>query len=93
MSAPIDYQVKFWLDDDGRHVWFQHHCTARESWKPTPDPDGGPPYEWNPCSAMLPLYADGWTLVSADPITVTPSVQCGACGCHGYITNGEWVSC
>lgn len=31
-----------------------------------------------------------WTLVSLDPLTVTPSLLCH-CGDHGFITNGRWV--
>lgn len=32
-----------------------------------------------------------WTLVQEDPITLTPSLHCNACGDHGFITNGKWV--
>lgn len=40
----------------------------------------------------LPINVDrGWTVQQADPLTVTPSILCGSCGCHGFITNGEWV--
>lgn len=33
-----------------------------------------------------------WTVVSYEPLTLTPSVQCGCPGCthHGYITDGRW---
>lgn len=34
-----------------------------------------------------------WTLVAADPMTVRPSVQCGGCGLHGWITDDQWVPC
>lgn len=40
---------------------------------------------------LLP-HARGWTLVSADPLTVTPSVLCIACQTHGFITDGKWIS-
>lgn len=33
-----------------------------------------------------------WTVVSEDPLTLTPSIDCGDCVCHGYITDGVWVS-
>lgn len=33
-----------------------------------------------------------WTLVSLDPLTVTPSLLCRLCGDHGFITNGQWVA-
>jgi len=32
-----------------------------------------------------------WTLVSLDPLTVTPSLLCLTCTDHGFITNGKWV--
>lgn len=31
-----------------------------------------------------------WTVESSDPLTVRPSIQCGACGLHGFIVNGVW---
>ena len=31
-----------------------------------------------------------WTLVTREPLTLTPSIQC-YCGLHGHITNGKWV--
>jgi hypothetical protein len=73
----------FWLDEDNRYVWWRHKCTA--------------PYLFDPegyCEMMLPLYDNGWTLVSADPITITPSILCAndqGCGIHGFITDGKWV--
>jgi hypothetical protein len=33
-----------------------------------------------------------WTVVSFDPLTITPSVLCRTCGDHGYITEGRWVA-
>lgn len=35
----------------------------------------------------------GWKLVQRDPLTLTPSIKCRACGNHGHITNGRWVPC
>lgn len=36
-----------------------------------------------------------WTVVSWEPLTLTPSILCvvekGGCGDHGYITDGKWV--
>lgn len=87
-----DAEVKFWLDEDGGHVVFQHHCAHRESWKPVVDEDGSV-YPWNPVKATLPLSAEWWVVQNLDPLTVTPSVLCSDCGCHGFITNGVWVSC
>lgn len=85
-------EVTFRLDEDGEHVIFVHHCSHRESWKPHVNEDGSV-YEWNPVSAPLPIGTDGWVIQSVDPLTVTPSILCTDCGCHGFITDGKWVSC
>lgn len=33
----------------------------------------------------------GWDVVQWEPLTLSPSIQCRACGSHGHITNGKWV--
>jgi hypothetical protein len=33
----------------------------------------------------------GWDVVQREPLTITPSLLCRACGNHGFITNGKWV--
>ena len=35
----------------------------------------------------------GHQILSADPLTVTPSIMCPDCGLHGYITDGMWRDC
>ena len=50
---------------------------------------------WHDCTqrraqALLPLGANGWTVEQKTPLTVRPSVLCGDCQLHGWITNGEW---
>ena len=48
------------------------------------------PHMWR--FVMLPLGPEGWTVVSTDPLTVTPSIDGRPdCCCHGFITNGVWV--
>lgn len=38
--------------------------------------------------------SDGkWTVVQEDPLTLSPSLNCTACGRHGYIENGRWRDC
>ncbi len=34
---------------------------------------------------------DGWTLESEDPLTLSPSLLCRRCQCHGFIRGGKWV--
>jgi len=39
------------------------------------------------------LLAQGrpvWQVESLDPLTISPSVLCGACGDHGFIRSGRW---
>lgn len=38
------------------------------------------------------VFQKGWTVVSWDPLTLTPSIERKECGCHGFIRNGKWVS-
>jgi hypothetical protein len=40
------------------------------------------------------FYRDGknfWTVVSWEPLTLSPSVLCRKCGDHGFIRDGRWV--
>jgi hypothetical protein len=32
-----------------------------------------------------------WTVQSWEPLTISPSVLCRACGHHGFIRDGKWV--
>lgn len=32
-----------------------------------------------------------WTVESWEPLTISPSVLCRACGNHGFIRGGRWV--
>lgn len=38
-----------------------------------------------------PPDSDGWTVERLDPLTISPSLLCRACGHHGFITAGRWV--
>lgn len=31
-----------------------------------------------------------WKVESLEPLTISPSVKRGECGCHGYIRDGKW---
>ena len=37
------------------------------------------------------LAEHSWDLLSTDPITLSPSLACRACGDPGFITTGKWV--
>lgn len=32
-----------------------------------------------------------WEVQQWEPLTITPSVLCRTCGCHGWIREGRWV--
>jgi hypothetical protein len=32
-----------------------------------------------------------WRVVSAEPLTLEPSLLCSACGHHGWVREGRWV--
>lgn len=32
-----------------------------------------------------------WAVEQDDPLTLSPSVLCRACGDHGFVRNGRWV--
>lgn len=33
----------------------------------------------------------GWTVKQREPLTLDPSIDCGACPLHGWIKEGRWV--
>lgn len=33
----------------------------------------------------------GHSIVTRDPLTVSPSIACGDCGLHGWIRDGRWT--
>ncbi|GAC71038.1 hypothetical protein [Gordonia soli] len=44
-------------------------------------------------TAPLLQLDNGHTIVSTDPVTVTPSIMCADCGLHGFLTDGVWKDC
>ena len=32
-----------------------------------------------------------WSVESWEPLTLSPSLLCGACGAHGFVRSGKWV--
>jgi len=68
----------FRLAEDGVHFWWEHDCHA-ELFGTYRD------------VTYMPHSGGTWRVVQADPLTVSPSINCLGCGTHGFITNGEWV--
>lgn len=42
------------------------------------------------CLSWDPADAKHWDLISLDPLTLSPSLLCDACGAHGFIQAGHW---
>jgi len=40
---------------------------------------------------VKPMWPDGWDLVQLEPLTLSPSLLCRACGHHGFIREGRWL--
>lgn len=40
-----------------------------------------------------PDWKDGWDVLSWEPLTLSPSLLCRACGHHGFVQQGRWVPC
>jgi hypothetical protein len=66
----------------------EHHLNERSKWC------GGYVNFSNVAEAALYDAKFGTTskheLVSIDPLTISPSLQCRHCSSHGFIENGEW---
>ena len=74
----------FHLYDDahwGHALRWNHNCIDKD----------GKPVRSNGAIPVDVEHPKHWNLVSHDPITITPSILCIKCNCHGFITNGKWV--
>lgn len=57
-----------------------------------------PNQEGKPCRGWVALDSapedirahSHWRVVSKNPLTLTPSIRCRACGHHGHIREGKW---
>ena len=71
-------------DPEGPLVWWFHDCTAYLGENGAPIPVRA--------RARLPISPPGWSLVSSEPLTISPSILCNRCQVHGFITDGVWVT-
>ena len=81
------------IEDIGHGVrverrYLNGHFEGVAYWHPRPDGKG----ECNGWIAFRQKWADGWDLVSTQPLHVEPSLLCRACGHHGFIRGGRWVT-
>jgi len=71
------------MDEDGVHFWWMHDCMVHLGEQGALIPMR--------TETLLPINDQGWHVVKAEPLTVTPSILCHGCGTHGFITNGAWI--
>jgi len=83
VTPPTGTAPTFRLDEDGCHVWWFHDCMTYLGEGGALIPERAKTY--------LPIKANGWQVQQVEPLTVTPSILCGRCQTHGFITNGAWV--
>ena len=70
-----------YLDGQLAGVWYEHPSTVSATGR---------------CSGYAPVRPhakDGWDVVQVQPLTLSPSLVCRACGHHGFIREGRWVPC
>lgn len=72
----VSMQLRY-VDGDLVGVAYEH---------PGPDGKQCPAHGWAPLHGPL-----GWTLVNAEPLTISPSLLCLHCHHHGFIRDGRWV--
>ena len=84
-----------YMAEDGEHFWFDHKCAdVGAEWAAKGHPlndDAVAHFQSSRNHTMLPLRASGWTVVTKEPLTVSPSILCGQCGLHGFWREGKWV--
>jgi hypothetical protein len=90
-SEPLDLghgvRVTFFVDHDGGErvgLIFWHKTPAGA------ECDGGPIRFDIPANAGWP-GDHRWQVNSMDPLDLSPSLLCNACGTHGFIRAGRWV--
>jgi hypothetical protein len=83
-----------WIDIGSNvHIHFTQDEAHGEYglWECHADPNG------QPCSGnvffrgVLPTAEPSWIVEKREPLTLSPSIQCRACGHHGFIREGRWV--
>jgi hypothetical protein len=45
------------------------------------------------CAVRAGFNVDVHQVLAADPLSLSPSLKCRACGSHGHVTNGRWEPC
>jgi hypothetical protein len=80
--------VGVWTEIDGHRL--QVLSTGAVLW----EHDTMPGY-YRPRHLVDPADGQTWTVISRDPLTLSPSLHCdaskGGCGRHGFVRDGRWA--
>lgn len=94
-DRPVRAIPTCYMDEDGEHFWFDHECAdVAVEWAAGGHPlseEGARQFQDARNHTMLPLGPEGWTVVSKDPLTISPSILCCQCNVHGFFREGKWV--
>jgi hypothetical protein len=66
-------------------------CNIQHKRKDGTDCDGWVPWKGRAWDRSFDGKITSWDLVSEEPLTLSPSVLCRACGDHGFVQQGKWV--
>ncbi len=58
-------------------------------WHPTVNQPGKTCEDWANFNEYG--WTNGWDVEQLEPLTISPSLACRACGHHGFIREGKWV--
>ena len=73
-------------------LYTDHHWGLSLRWNHNCIDNNGVKFRNNSSIPVEVEHPKHWDLVSVDPVTVSPSILCMRCNCHGFVTNGKWVS-
>lgn len=84
-----------WIDLGKGHILKPTHNQAGELVGYLDDhPRADDPSKQCGGAVRLEGYGDGgaeWKVEKAEPLTLSPSLLCRACGDHGWVREGKWV--
>lgn len=78
----------FVVDDNGERVGLVE--THPASMQPSGRCSGSVRFDTPAAHAAYTTPGPFWQVVSLDPLTLSPSLLCHACGNHGFIRDGKW---
>lgn len=90
--VPEGWDIEVDVGDDKRMLHYPGSERMIEGWRFVhrclTGQEGGHRRECTTASRLHPDHQ----IVSAEPLTITPSILCRGCGTHGWVRDGRWVS-